>query len=589
MDITCYVMDGWAPRIRPASSRRDWMEATPERFAYRCLPLAIANAQGWELLSPCGFEARWNGGPLVEDVEIRIDEGSGTRVPVSLFGQGTLTFHVEGIFETPPGWNLWVGGSPNDAKDGIAPLGGVIETDWSPYTFTMNWRFTRANHWIRFEKDEPFCFFFPVERALFDRIEPRIRPLRDAPALRDAFLDWSRSRDDFQKWVEETRPTAPADRWQKLYYRGLKPDGHPGAADHMSKVRVPQFIGLDGAPLEAPLPPARCPASPGPAPAQPDERLETLGQLLDLLRDQHLTRNLATLRDIQRGAAPDAAAASSEPAGRALGHRQWALEIAERQRALADGADRIEETGRLTGDEFLQRFYAPSRPVVMRGAILDWPAIDRWTSQYLKDRIGAAEIELQGGRNGATDFELYKDNHKRTMAFDRFIDQIHDTASGNDLYITAYNSAANREAVAVLDSDLGTIESILTGQPGMLWIGPGGTFTPLHFDLTNNLLAQVVGTKHLVLLPPSETCKLAHNRHVFSDVHDITDPSFLALYPQAESARQFEVTLNPGDLLYIPVGWWHQVVAEDFSVMLTYTDFVWRNDAYEIFPANQGN
>jgi hypothetical protein len=37
------------------------------------------------------------------------------------------------------------------------------------------------------------------------------------------------------------------------------------------------------------------------------------------------------------------------------------------------------------------------------------------------------------------------------------------------------------------------------------------------------------------------------------------------------------------------VGWWHQVVAEDFSVMLTYTDFVWRNDAYEIFPTNQGN
>lgn len=588
MDITCYVMDGWTPRIRPASSRRDWMEATPERFAYRCLPLAIANAQGWEMLSPCGFEARWNGGPLVEDVEIRIDAGSGTRVPVSLFGQGTITFHVEGIFETPPGWNLWVGGSPNDAKDGIAPLGGVIETDWSPYTFTMNWRFTRANHWIRFEKDEPFCFFFPVERALFDRIEPRIRPLDDAPALRDAFLDWSRSRNDFQKWVETARPTAPADRWQKLYYRGLKPDGEPGAADHLAKLRIPQFLGQDGRPLEIPPSPARCPvaAEPAPAPVDPDPRLETLDRMLDLLRDADLSRNLETLRDIQRGAASAAPAQLPDAAGKALRHRQWILDITERQRTLIGTPGQIEETGPLTGEAFLERFYAASRPVVMRGAIGEWPALDKWTPDYLKQRVGTTEIEVQGGRNGAADFELHKDNHKRTMAFDRFIDRIVETSSGNDLYLTAYNSAANRNALAVLDSDMGKIDSILTGQPGMLWIGPGGTFTPLHFDLTNNLLAQVVGTKHLVLLPPSETGKLANNRHVFSDVHDITDPSFLALYPEAETARQFEVTLNAGDLLYIPVGWWHQVAAEDFSVMLTYTDFVWRNDAYEIFPGN---
>lgn len=539
MDLTCYVLDGWNPRIRPASPKRDWMEATHERFAYRCLPLAIANAAGWEVLSPCGFEARWNGGQLAEDVEIRIDAGSGTRVPVSLFGQGTVTFHVEGILRTPPGWNLWVGGSPNDAKDGIAPLGGIVETDWSPYTFTMNWRFTRANHWIRFEKDEPFCFFFPVERALIESVAPRILPLDDAPELRDAFLAWSESRNAFQKWVEETSPAAPADRWQKLYYRGLCPNGEQGAPDHASKVRVPQFRDAAGKELDSPAPPVRCPVG-EPAPA---------------------------------------------PAGKALGHREWILEIAARQRALAPGADRIAETGWLSGEEFLEGYYAPSRPVVMRGAIADWPALIRWTPDYLKARVGGGEVEYQGGRDASPNFELYKDDHKRRMPFDAFIDQITGTGGGNDAYLTAYNSASNRDVLAALDADIGTIEEILTGKPGMLWIGPGGTFTPLHFDLTNNLLAQLVGTKHLVLLPPSETPKLANNRHVFSDVHDVTDPDQLARYPEAEHARQYEVTLEPGDLLYIPVGWWHQVVAEDFSVMQTYTDFRWPNDAYEIFPA----
>ena len=535
MDLTCYVLDGWSPRIRPASSKRDWMDATPESFAYRCLPLAIANAQGWEVLSPCGFEARWNGGPLVEDVEVRVDEGSGTRVPLSLFGQGTITFHVEGLIRTPPGWNLFVSGSPNAAKDGIAPLGGVIETDWSPYTFTMNWRITRPDHWIRFEENEPFCFFFPVQRTMFEAIQPRILSLDEAPELKQEFLSWSESRNAFQKWVEEAEPAAPSDKWQKLYYRGLCPNGRSGSESHLSKLRVPPFLDAQGA--EIAIPEAR----------------------------PVLTRANKILA--------------------------WSHENAERQRALAPHApepnsvdDAIEETGALSSQAFLERFYSRSRPVLMRGAVKRWPAIGHWTPDYLAQMVGSAEIEFQGGRDGSEDFELYKDNHKRRMPFDAFIGQITRSGAGNDAYMTAYNSDTNRAALAPLDADLGSIDTILTGAPGMMWIGPGGTFTPLHFDLTNNLLAQIVGTKHLILLPPSETPRLANTRHVFSEVGDLTDPDRLALYPEAKEARQFEVTLRPGDLLYVPVGWWHQVAAEDFSVMLTYTDFRWPNDAYERFP-----
>jgi len=91
MELTCYVYPGWAPRIRAASSRRPWMDDTPDSFAYRCLPLNIANAHGWEILSPCGFEAEWNGGPGVGDVVVRPDAGSEAgRAPVALFGQGVL-------------------------------------------------------------------------------------------------------------------------------------------------------------------------------------------------------------------------------------------------------------------------------------------------------------------------------------------------------------------------------------------------------------------------------------------------------------------------------------------------------------------
>lgn len=544
MDLTFYVHPAWRPRIRPATPRRDWMENSPERFAYRCLPLAIANAHGWEVLSPCSFEARWTGGRGVEAVEIRLDPGTEAhQVPVSLFGQGTITFHVEAIVRTPPGWNLWVGGSPNAAKDGIAPLGAVIETDWSPYSFTMNWRFTRPGQWIRFEEDEPFCFLFPVQRGVLDAVEPQIRPIEEAPELGEAFAKWSRSRDDFHAWVKEAKPTTPADKWQKLYYRGLDPDGRPGVEDHQSKLR-----------LAEPRPAAGCPVH----------------------------------RPTERAAAPEPAppAAPQPDATRALRHREWLLTVAERQRNLSPAVAGVQCVRDLTSEEFLDHFYAPGRPALIEGEMEGWPVLDRWTPAYLRDTVGGAEVEYQGARDASPDFELYKDNHKQVMPFDRFIDLVTSGEGGNDAYITAYNNSRNGDALAPLQRELGTLDKFLTSAPGMMWIGPRGTFTPLHFDLTNNLLAQIVGRKRLLLVPPSETAKLHHNRHVFSDVHDLADPARLERYPEAATAECIEVELNPGDLLYIPVGWWHQVTSLEFSVMLTYTNFLWPNDPYTSFPGN---
>ena len=265
MDLVCYLHPGWAPQIRPAEATRDWMDATGEAFAYRCLPLNIANGHGWEVLASCDFEACWRGGAGVEDVVIRLKPGlaanqaqpgvaanhaqpgvAAREAPVSIFGQGVLTFHIQGIFRTPPGWNLFVTGSPNVGRDGIVPLSGVIETDWSPYSFTMNWRFVRRNRWVSFTKGEPICFMFPVQRHALELFCPRFAPLTDD--LMVQFKAWSASRDAFRIEMEKNPPHAPADKWQKRYYRGIDMHERQGVVDHKAKLRLAAF-----APAEAPV------------------------------------------------------------------------------------------------------------------------------------------------------------------------------------------------------------------------------------------------------------------------------------------------------------------------------------------------
>ena len=158
----------------------------------------------------------------------------------------------------------------------------------------------------------------------------------------------------------------------------------------------------------------------------------------------------------------------------------------------------------------------------------------------------------------------------------------------NDVYMTAYNASTNGEAMTRLSADLGKLDRFLVhangSGNGFLWIGPAGTFTPPHYDLTNNFIAQIVGHKRLRIAPPSETAKLYNTNHVYSDVPDLEGSVDFDRFPRLAQLRFYDIKLEPGEILFTPVGWWHQVRALSFSVTATYTDFIWPNNASDTYP-----
>lgn len=241
MKLTAYIVDGHAVDIRPAPVDREWMDNTGERFAYRCLPLNIANAHGWEILCSTGFSAIWNGGTGLDAVTVATDAG-GAAIALSHFGSGVLTFHVPCLFRTDAGVDLMVSGPINRPKDAIAALTGLIETDWAPYSFTMNWQFTRPQMAVRFEKGEPFCHIMPMRRGEIEAVEPELRLLSENPELQRAHTAWTANRNRFNVDLRQPGSDARAEKWQKLYHRGVMPDGETaGAADHRTRLKLKPF------------------------------------------------------------------------------------------------------------------------------------------------------------------------------------------------------------------------------------------------------------------------------------------------------------------------------------------------------------
>jgi hypothetical protein len=238
-ELICYRTEADPPKLIPARAERQWMDLTDQRYAYRCIPLSIANASGWEIILPISFSATWTGGSLVSDIQLRPmgDPAQLTSRVVSHFGHGVLTFHTGYLFRTSPGWALWCRGAPNTVKHGIVALDGLVETDWLPFPFTMNWRFTRPGT-VRFEAGEVFCFVTPVPHAIYEGIEPKIKALGDDPELQAAYENWSASRTDFNASLARRDPEAVKQGWQRHYVRGAAPQGDMAAGFHLSRRRL---------------------------------------------------------------------------------------------------------------------------------------------------------------------------------------------------------------------------------------------------------------------------------------------------------------------------------------------------------------
>jgi hypothetical protein len=244
-------------RIVPASRWRDWMNATEQRVANRCLPLLMANQSGWVMLNPVPFTVKWDGRDAQAALTFEYPEGTPDerQIAISHFGYGIVTFRFQDMIQTSPGYNLMVRGPTNSPKDGVAALDGMVETDWSAAPFTMNWKLTRPGE-VRFEQDEPFCHIFPVRRGELERFAPESRRLETDPELAKRVEAWGAKRAMVILATRLNREGGDESwrrYWMDDYFKGRSPTGQ-SSPEHQTTLRL-RPLG-ENAPAELPDPAA---------------------------------------------------------------------------------------------------------------------------------------------------------------------------------------------------------------------------------------------------------------------------------------------------------------------------------------------
>lgn len=257
-----------------------------------------------------------------------------------------------------------------------------------------------------------------------------------------------------------------------------------------------------------------------------------------------------------------------------LKKHDWVLDIHRTLNRQTPNGDIIERRRRLSRDEFYQRYYLLNKPVVITGMLDDWPAMSKWNFDYFKETVGDREVQVQHGRSKDANYEINTEQHRKTMTLRAYLQLIESSGVTNDFYMTANNTSSNRAALTELWQDIGRIPEYLdpnSPDDGFLWIGPTGTRTPFHHDLTNNFMAQVIGRKRVKLIPACELPYMYNHYHCYTPVDgfDIDYEKF----PLLRNVQILDCELNAGEILFLPVGCWHCVEGLEASVTVSFINF----------------
>jgi hypothetical protein len=160
INFEVYKDDGPVANIEPLSAKRDWMEATFDKHAYRCLPVTLTNQLGWAISFPEDITFMWDGQISTSGEHVKVLAGE--KYIQTGRGQATVSFETGLVFRTPENYSLLTYNVPNMFMEGVAPYTTIISSSFFEGPLPVAWKVTKPFVPITIKAGQPIAAVFPI-------------------------------------------------------------------------------------------------------------------------------------------------------------------------------------------------------------------------------------------------------------------------------------------------------------------------------------------------------------------------------------------------------------------------------------------
>ena len=246
--------------------------------------------------------------------------------------------------------------------------------------------------------------------------------------------------------------------------------------------------------------------------------------------------------------------------------------------------------------EFSDRYLSPSVPVVIEGLVSSWPALNKWNPEYLANRWGEREVPVVSMHDGD-----YAQGEIKNMLLGDYLRLIGAIDGSSAAGSHASNIGENSDSKTThylaqvslakyfpeLLDDIDLPSYFKTENTGATVIYAGGSlFSQLHYHPFGSATLSVIsGKKRVRLFAPNQGRNLyphfwmSNKAHLSKTHHKEPSPTE---FPNFSRAEYIEVTVLPGEMLFIPIYWWHSI--ENIGVSISVTSFWSRNWKSRFLP-----
>jgi hypothetical protein len=228
----------------------------------------------------------------------------------------------------------------------------------------------------------------------------------------------------------------------------------------------------------------------------------------------------------------------------------------------------IERVETISKEDFYKHYIKKQKPLVIQKLTKDWPAFDKWNLNYIKTIAGEKIVPLYDDRP-VSHKDGFNEAHA-TMKMTDYIDLLQSKPTNYRIFL--YDLM---KEVPVLQNDFKwpKIGLRLVKQLPMLFFGGENSKVFMHYDIdySNILHFHFHGKKQCMLFAPNQTpflYKVPHALIAREDI-DFDNPDF-EKFPALKKAQGLITTLNHGEMLYMPEGYWHYMkyLTPGFSMSL---------------------